>query len=129
MATTTLQAELNLIQQKRTLYNNRVEDARKKNRSDIEKIWLDEIKVLDEKETKLLAKQKGEVVKKTNNDKPTAKQERKLRQLDNQIQYIERKIAIHKERGEVGAVQKQTALLLGLQAKKAKLTEATSSKG
>ena len=127
MATTSIQTELNLIQQKKTLYSKRIEDARKKNRPDIEKIWLDEIKVLDEKKAKLLAKQKGKVVEKPD-DKLTAKQERKLRQLNNQIQYVERKISIHRERGETAAVQKQTALLLGLQAKREKLIKATASK-
>ena len=136
MASHPHQAKINQILEKKKLYNKRVADARDKNRPDIEKIWLDEIKVLEEEYNELMAVQKGtDPIPKSvavKAPQPSAKNDRKLRQLNNQIQYIKRKISIHSERGEQAAVHKQTALLNELLDEKEKLTkvqtQATTSK-
>ncbi len=136
MANSSLQTKLNRIKEKRALYTKRVEDARQKKRPDIEKIWLDEIAVLNEEYKDLMAHQKESKNKNTEENKPihtntstntsthqlSAKDARKLRQLNNQISYIERKIAIHTERGEQAAVKKQTALLNELLQERTTLT-------
>ncbi len=146
MPNSSLQSKLNRIKEKKSLYEKRVVDARKKKRPDIEKIWLDEIKVLDEERDKLVAAEKKNGDKGKINlaaqsatvpsagskipsagSKPSAKDARKLRQLKNQIQYIKRKISIHTERGESAAVTKQTALLNTLLNEKEQLTKKNTS--
>lgn len=124
MADKALQIKIDRINEKKALYTKRVNDARKKQRPDIEAIWLNEIKVLNEKYQRLMAE---EAKKKENKPAPepltSAKKERKLRQITNQIQYIEKKIHIHTERGEGAAVKKQTILLEKLQQEKNKLED------
>ena len=125
MSTPTVQLKITRIEEKKALYTKRAKDAREKNRPDIEKIWLDEIKVLDEEYDQLVSKSRVDAVT-TKSPSPesrqtTAKNQRRLRQLNNQIQYIERKIAIHTERNEQQAVDKQTALLNTLLEEKSRL--------
>ncbi len=136
MATTSLQMKINRLKEKKALYKKRVEDARKKNRPDIEKIWLDEIAVLDEEykdltthqtQSKSIAEDKP-VSRNISTQQLSAKDARRLRQLNNQISYIERKISIHSERGEQAAVNKQTALLNKLLQERATLTANTATR-
>ncbi len=130
------QVQLDRIQEKKTLYVKRVEDAREKNRPDIEKIWLDEIKVLDEEYNILMAQQSQPAAateasssSATSSPPPNTEHvKRELRQLENQIQYIERKIGIHKERNEWVAVRKQTTLLEELKSRKKQLSTQTSTR-
>jgi hypothetical protein len=119
MANNSLQAKLESIKQKRALYVRRVEDARQRSRADIERIWLNEIKVLDEQYRELKAQQVGEAQTSRQTYQPSAQKQRKLMQLEHQIQYVEKKIGIHKSRGEAQAAQEQVVLLHQLRQQRA----------
>lgn len=111
MTNSTLQAKFESIKQKRALYVTRMKDARQRNRSDIERIWYNEIKILDEQYRQLKTQQVGETQANRQTYQPSAEKQRKLMQLEHQIQYVERKIGIHKNRGESQAAQEQVVLL------------------
>ncbi len=119
MANNSLQAKLESIKQKRALYVRRIEDARQRSRADIERIWLNEIKVLDEQYRQLKAQQVGEAQGSRQTYQPSAQKQRKLMQLEHQIQYVEKKIGIHKSRGEAQAAQEQVVLLHQLRQQRA----------
>jgi len=119
MANNSLQAKLERIKQKRALYVRRVEDARQRSRVDIERIWLNEIKVVDEQYHQLKIQQAGEDQASRQTYQPSAQKQRKLMQLEHQIQYVEKKIGIHKSRGEVQAAQEQVVLLHQLRQQRA----------
>ncbi|HHL19069.1 MAG TPA: hypothetical protein ENJ33_04975 [Thiothrix sp.] len=126
MANNPLQAKLESIKQKRALYVRRVEDARQRSRADIERIWLNEIKVLDEQYRQLRAQHAGEAQGSRQTYQPSAQKQRKLMQLEHQIQYVEKKIGIHKSRGEAQAAQEQVVLLHQLRQQRANVMGASA---
>ncbi|CAA6803553.1 MAG: Unknown protein [uncultured Thiotrichaceae bacterium] len=117
MATQEQQVKLRELEKKIHLYKTRITDAQQKSRPDIERIWVSELKIVERKRQVL----KEEISNNTRStiepspatDIPNA--ERQLRQIDNQIAYIKKKITIHQERGEMTAAAKQTALLENLE--------------
>jgi len=122
MANNSLQVKFDRIKQKRALYVRRVEDARRQSRADIERIWLHEIKVLDEQYRQLKMQQSSEDQASRQTYQPSARKQRKLMQLEHQIQYVERKIGIHKRRSETQAAQEQVVLLHQLRQQRANVT-------
>lgn len=128
MATQEQQVQLKELEGKINLYKKRIADAKQKNRSDIEKIWIEELKIV-EKERQTLEEAIANHTPSTTKSAPSpqaSNTDRQLRQIDNQIAYIKKKITIHQERGETAAVTKQTALLRELEQQRKELLPATT---